>query len=478
MPKRSEPEGGGTEDARGTPRRLPWALVPLRRRAFGTLVGGYALAGLGTGMAAVAISWLAISIAHGHDTALVIGGAVAAYSLPGVVAWLAFGKYFSRWDGRKLVLAEAILRAASLGTIAALAWSGMLDPALYITLLGVSSLFGLLGVAGDLAAVVELLPADEHLAGNALVTMAGFGASIVGPALAGGLIALAGAPSAIAADAATFMLLGVAAAASRRFQPPPAEPPAAGIGVLTTLRSLVRLPSVLGITALCVVYFGIYGPVEVALPVDVTSYLHAGAGVLGGLWTLFAIGATVGALGASAVERFGVWRVIVVSVIGWGLCMVPLGLVASTTIGFVALAAGGLCYGPFLPLKQAIIQRDTPAGSLTAVAAASAMFTVPASPIGTAVGGPLVAAVGARTTLLGSGVLTVALAVVVGAALALRRFRSGRPPGPGVRRTAERARGSRHVEASPRAPAAARTPEVPHTAPGLPPSMKQTAADM
>ena len=407
----------------GTDRPRPRALAPLRYRAFSMLIGGYALSAVGDGMAMVAISWLALSIAHGRDTGLLVGGAVAAYSLPGAAAWLVLGRFFVGWDGRKLVVAEAFLRAAALGVVAALAWSGLLDPLLYIVLLGVSSLFGLLGVSGDLAAVVELLPEPEHLAGNSLVTMASFGATIVGPALAGGVIAAAGAATAVALDAASFVLLVIAAAASRRFQPPPPEPPDARSGVRATLRSLVGLPSVVGITALSVVFFAVYGPVEVALPVYVASVLHAGASVLGGYWACSAVGAALGALGTSQIERLGIWRVVVLSVLGWGACLVPLGLVESTAVGFGALAAGGLCYGPFLPLKRWIIQRDSPSGSLTAVGAASAMFTVPAAPIGTAVGGPLVAAIGARATLTGSGLVTVAVAGVAAVVLLGRGVR-------------------------------------------------------
>lgn len=37
-------------------------------------------------------------------------------------------------------------------------------------------------------------------------------------------------------------------------------------------------------------------------------------------------------------------------------------------VGFAALAVGGLMYGPFLPLKNTILQRTSPSGSLTSPA--------------------------------------------------------------------------------------------------------------
>jgi len=399
----------------------------LRSRPFATLLAGYAVSALGDGMTAVAISWLAIELAHGRNTGLLVGAAVAAYTLPGVLAGLGLGRLLTRWDPRLLVLAEAVLRTACLGAIAGAAVAGVLSPAGYVVLLGVSSLLELAAVTGSLTAVAELLPEAQRVAGNSLVTVTSFAATIVGPALAGLVIATAGAGAAIAADAGSYLVLIAAVLLSRRFQPP-APPAGPGQGMGLALRGLWHQPAVLGITAACAVFFGLYGPVEVALPVYVSQTLHAGPGVLGGYWTLFGCGATAGALAASWAQRWGLWRVCVAVIAGWGACLVPLGLTHSLVLGFATLAVGGLVYGPFLPFKQTIIQRASPPGALAGLAAASALLTVPAAPAGTALGGPLVAAIGAAPTLLASGLATIALAVVVAAALLWRRARRAASP--------------------------------------------------
>jgi hypothetical protein len=135
----------------------------------------------------------------------------------------------------------------------------------------------------------------------------------------------------------------------------------------------------------------------------VARVLHAGAGVLGGYWTLFGVGATAGALGASWIQRFGLWRVAVAVIAGWGVCLIPLGVTDSVAVGFAALAVGGLVYGPFQPIKQTIIQRRSRPGQLAAMAAASG--------------------------LLASGLATVALAGIAAAILLARRSAASRPPG-------------------------------------------------
>ena len=399
----------------------------LRSPSFATLLAGYACSAVGDGMAAVAISWLAIELSRGRDTGLLVGAAVAAYTVPGVVAGLGLGRLLTRWDPRLLVLAEAALRAVSLGLVAAGAAAGVLTPAGYIVLLGVSSLLGLLGVTGAVASVAELLPEEQRVAGNSLITLTSFAATIIGPALAGLVIATVGTAAAFGADGVSYLVLVVAVLVSRTVQrpPPPAGP---GQGMHRALRDLARRPAVLGITVTCAVFYGLYGPVEVALPVYVSRVLHAGPGVLGGYWTLFGCGATVGALGASWIQRFGLWRVAVAVIAGWGACLIPLGGTDSVAVGFAALAVGGLVYGPFQPVKQTIIQRQSPPGQLAAMAAASGLLTVPAAPLGTALGGPLVAAIGPSGTLLWSGITTLALAGVAAAVLAVRRAAASRPP--------------------------------------------------
>jgi MFS family permease len=409
----------GTRGAHPTPSGTGlWS--PLRLRPFATLVVGYAVSAVGNGMSSVTISWLAISLARGHDTGLLVGLAIASYTLPGVVVGLGLGRILSRIDPRLMVVADAGLKAVCLGTIAILALLGILAPAAYVGLLAFASLLGLLGSAGDLGSVSELLPANQLVAGNSLVSMASFGGIIIGPALAGFVIAATSPAAAIGADAASFAILVLAASVSRRVRPP--DPlPGGDQSVFRAFRTLVQTPALLGITLLCVVFFGLYGPVEVALPVFVADKLHAGAGILGGFWTLFAVGATVGALGAAWVQRFGMARVALVVTAGWGVCLLPFGFTDSVTVGFIALGVGGLIYGPFVPLKRSIMQRYSPPGSLSAIAAASGMLTVTATPVGTALGGPLVAAIGPSATLFASGVLTIAAAVVGTVALVLLR---------------------------------------------------------
>jgi predicted MFS family arabinose efflux permease len=108
-------------------------------------------------------------------------------------------------------------------------------------------------------------------------------------------------------------------------------------------------------------------------------------------------------------------RTTLLIIAGWGACLVPFAF-APRAITLVCFALGGLVYGPFVPLSYALFQSATTTANLPSLLAArSALLTV-STPLGTAVGGPIVAQLGAATTLTASGIVTVVLAAVAAVA--------------------------------------------------------------
>ncbi|GIF99912.1 MFS transporter [Catellatospora citrea] len=394
---------------------------------------------LGDGMSMVAVAWLAVQIAPAGQAGVWTGLAVAAYALPAplgaaLLAWL-----MRRLRAAQLVAADASVRAVALGTVAVLAVTGLLDPVAYVALLAVSSLLHAWGSAGVYTLVAEVLPEDDQVIGNALLSTFAQSAFVVGPGLAGGLTALAGPGWVIGVDAVSFAVLAVAAWALAARQASTAATAAGSPEASATggWRVILDRPRLLGLLAVTCAFFFLYGPVEVALPVHVAHGLHGSPGLLGLYWTVFGIGATVGSLGAVLLRHRAPWRVVVVIVVGWGAALLPLGLTDAVAPGLVGFAAGGLVYGPFTAISTALFQRGTPPHVLSRVLAARSALTAPATGLGTLVGGPVVTAVGGRPTLLISALLTIALGLSVAAVLRLSRRAAG--TGPAVAPTAGRA---------------------------------------
>ncbi len=362
---------------------------PVLRR----VLPGAALSALGDGMSAVAIAWLALRLAPESTRGLWVGAAVAAYSLPGAAGAVVLRRWLRGRGGAGLVLVNAVMRAAALGLIGCLAIAHLLDPVGYVSLLGVSSLLSAWGVAGKYTLIADLLPAEQRVAGNTVFGLADQLSLMIGPALAGVVTALAGPAVVIAADAASWVVLaisyariaplaaarpapapalavrsrGPAAAAEATASPParlpnrtPAapEPEPSGWAVI---RSSPVLP---GLLALSFVFYLLYGPIEVALPVHVASDLHGSAALLGTFWAVFGVGAVIGELSAPFLRRLPVWPTMTAIVIGWGLGLAPLGLVTPLWVALGTFFVAAVIWGPWMSLSMASAPGGQPARRL------------------------------------------------------------------------------------------------------------------
>ena len=154
--------------------------------------------------------------------------------------------------------------------------------------------------------------------------------------------------------------------------PAPAAPPPAAATTTSAWATIRSSPVLPGLLALTFVFYLLDGPIEVALPVHVTTDLHGSAALLGTIWAIFGVGAVIGELSAPFLRRWPVWPVMTAIVLGWGLALVPFGLPTPLWIGI-------------------------------------------------ALGAPLVAALGARVTLLVSALATIALGLITVAVLLTHR---------------------------------------------------------
>jgi MFS family permease len=390
------------------------------------------LSAIGDGMSVVAVAWLALRIAPAGEAGVWTALAVASYTLPATFGAAALARLVRGLAGITLVGLDATLRAVALGTIAVLAIAGELAPAVYIILLAGSSLLHAWGNAGAYTLIAELVPDEDRVNGNALLSTFIQGSYVVGPALAGGLTAWAGPGWVIAADAATFALLAVTCISARGAAVPtsPPQPSSAIAPPVSTARSgsraILSNRRLTGVLVVTCVFFFLYGPVEVALPIHIAQEIHGSAALLGTFWATFGIGAIVGALAAGLLRHQPLWKIVAVIIIGWGAALLPLGLTDSVLPGLIGFAVGGVIYGPFNAICTELFQRSSPPHLLSRVLATRTALTTPSTALGTLLGGPLVIAIGGRHTLLASALLTITLGVVV-AAMQLRRGRRSLP---------------------------------------------------
>jgi MFS family permease len=387
-------------------------------RGFRRLMPVFALSDLGDGMTVVAVVWLALVLGPEGSQGALARVAVAAYVLPGALGALVLGRWMRKLPAQRLLVTDSVLRAVFLGAVPIAHLVGVLTPTVYVGLLAASSLLHAWGKAGKHALFAPLLPDDQRLAANSVLSTSLWSAMIAGPAIAGLLVGVVSPVWIIGLDAATFAVLALQ---TGRITLPrsAASGPVADGNTRQGLSILRRQPELLGLLVVTWVFNLTFGPVEVALPLFVSGNLDAGARLLGAYWAAFGIGAVIGALALGAARRLPLWPAILGIIAGHGVGMLPFAITHTALPSLIGFAFAGLVYGPYSALSFTLIQNRAPAESLTTVLAARNAVLLTASPLGAALGGFLIDQTSAPTILVGSGALMILLVPASAAALKL-----------------------------------------------------------
>jgi MFS family permease len=385
-------------------------LQPLRRRDFALLSGGSLVSLLGDGFFYIALAWQVYAISN-VPTALSLVG--VAWTVPSVLLLLLGGAFSDRVDRRRLMIGADLIRAAAIGLMAALSAAGV------IQLWHIGALIIFVG-AGDAffnpastAIVPDLVPEDELPAANALGAMyRNLMQRLAGPALAGIVIAAFGPAAALGYDALSFVV-SAAAVFAIRTRPAP-RPAAEGAGIRETIGQVAEgvryarskpwiwATLLTGMFALLV----FLGPVEVLVPYLLKNRLTLGPDSLG---VVFA----VGGIGSMAMS-------VLVGIVGLPKLRVTV-MYAAFTFG-VAVTAG---FGVMTALWQAMLitfavqgafqlgqviwttmlQQLVPRELLGRIASLDWMMSTALVPVSFALTGPVSAALGAETTVIGAAVV-------------------------------------------------------------------------
>ena len=393
-------------------RRLPALLEPLAVRDFGLLWAGDSVSLVGDGVFVVAIAWQVYALSNA-PTALAIVGVARVVPMVGLV--LFSGALADRLDRRKLLIAGAAIPGAAVALLAALALSGTLE-LWHIWAISVATGFGraLSGPAAG-AIVPELVPAHMLVRANSLAQlMRPLALTLVGPALAGVLIAALGTGSAFAFDAATF---AVSVGALLAIRPRPRLREGVTVSLLADVREglayVRRQTWIWGTLAVATVWvLVIVGPFEVLVPYVVKNDLGAGAREFGLVYAAGGVGAIAAALGTG---QLGLpRRNVTVMLLAWGIgCGAVIGIGAATATWQAAVAMGVseslFTVGEVIWIT--LMQSLVPGELLGRVRSIDWLLSIGLLPVGFAAVGPVADLVGARETLVGAGVLSMVLAL-------------------------------------------------------------------
>ncbi len=402
-------------------------LAPLAHRDYRRLVGGMSVSLLGDGLFLVALAWQVYALS---DTPTALATIGIAMTVPTVICLLVGGAVSDRYDRRLVMLVADAVRAVLLAALAALAATGTLQLwQLLVTVIFYGAATAFFNPASD-ALVPQLLPAESLAQANSLDQLIRpLALRLVGPALGGVLVGALGTAAAFGLDAASFAI-SIAALISIAPRPASAAADVRRVGreIEAGLR-YVRSHAWLWATLLsaAIAYLLFMGPTEVLLPYIVKNRLSDGAADLGLVFAAGGLGSLACATGVGQLGlprrtltfMYATWTVATLAVAGYGLARSLWGLMLASVLFNTLETAGTIAWATAK-------QRHVPAALLGRVSSLDWLISIGLLPVSYALTGPVSAAIGLRTTLLGAGLLG---ALVTFAPLLLRDVRrlEGRP---------------------------------------------------
>jgi MFS transporter, ENTS family, enterobactin (siderophore) exporter len=302
------------------------------------LIGGRTISELGSAIATVGAAVQVYGMAH---SSLAVGALGMAAAVPMLVGMLAGGAAADATDRRLLILGTEATAGVIVAGLAVNAASGHPQLWLLFVLAAASGAVAGLGAPARSAAVPTLVTAEQLPAAAALNATVNKAAALVGPALAGLVIARFGVAATFGADAASYLACALMAARLRPLRPDGGGRRAGlgsfaeGLGYLRHNRLVAGLLFV-DVTAM------VFGMPSALFPAIGTGRFHGGATTVGMLYAAPAAGALAGALTSGWIARVRhAGRVLLASVMVWGLAVCGFGLAPSLLAALVWLALAG-----------------------------------------------------------------------------------------------------------------------------------------
>jgi predicted MFS family arabinose efflux permease len=338
-------------------------LTPLRRsRDFRALIAGLGVSTFGTQLTAVSVPYQVYGLTH---SSLYVGLVSLAQLFPLIFGSLFGGSLVDALDRRRMLLVVEALGALS---SAGLALNADFGPALWPLFLFPAVTAALSGM--DSSARNAMVPGMVGLAAvpaaNAMFQALFQAGGIVGPALAGLLLAGAGVRAVYWVDVVSY-LIALAAVLAISPQPPPsggvtgAAPTRPGWrSTMEGLRFVRRSQPALG-AYLIDLNAMVFGMPRALFPALAATVFGGGAATVGLLYAAPGAGALLGALTSGWVGR--VRRqgfAVICAVIVWGLAIAGFGVVRFLPLALLLLAVAGLADVVSAVFRNTIIQFAAP----------------------------------------------------------------------------------------------------------------------
>jgi len=387
-------------------------LGALRHRNYRLFLTGQIISTVGTWMQSVAMPWLALELTH---SGLLVGLVLAAQFTPVLVGGPFGGLVADRYRKRNVLLATQSLFTIPSFVLFAVSATGHAQYWMVIVAAFATGTINLFDVPARQAFVIEMVGRQDLMNAIALNSSVFNASAVIGPAIAGLVIAAVGVPicflansvSYLAAIVALLLMRDLPQVATQHHEQPLLKRVAEGA-------VYARQEPVVGMLLIAVAVFSLFAMNRLTLiPLFADQVLHVGAHGFGFLLASMGLGALVGALTLAFSQTLGAdprrqfWMAMI-----WVVALLEFSISRVFVISMATLFVAGYCQISFVATANNRIQTLTPDHLRGRVMSLYAQALMGVGPLGSTQAGALATLFGAPWAMaIGA---TIAGAVVLG----------------------------------------------------------------
>jgi MFS family permease len=391
-------------------------LGALRHRNYRLFLTGQVISTVGTWMQSVAMPWLALELTH---SGLLVGLVLAAQFTPVLIGGPFGGVVADRYRKRNVLLATQSLFTIPSFALFAVSATGHAQYWMVIVAAFATGAINMFDVPARQAFVIEMVGRQDLMNAIALNSSVFNASAVIGPAIAGLVIAAVGVPICFLANSVSYLAAIVALLMMRDL--PAIEPHMAQLPFPKRLlegASYARHHPVVGMLLVAVAVFSLFAMNRLTLiPLFADQVLHVGAHGFGFLLASMGLGALVGALTLAFFPDLGadprrqLWMAMI-----WVVALLEFSISRAFVLSMGALFVAGYCQISFVATANNRIQTLTPDHLRGRVMSLYAQALIGVGPVGSTQAGALATLFGAPWAMAIGAI--IAGAVVLGIAIA------------------------------------------------------------
>lgn len=400
------------ESASGVPVSR-WSVMfrALRYRNFQLFFGGQLISLVGTWMDNIAEAWLVYRLT---GSSLLLGTVAFAGQIPVFLLAPIGGMVADRWDRRRVVIATQSTSMVLAGILAGLTLSGRVkvwEVILLASLMGVVNAFD---IPARQAFLVDMVGREDLMNAIALNSSMFNGARVIGPAIAGILVASIGEGWCFFSNSVSYiaviaglLMMRISRRAVEGHHASAFEHIAEGFRFVRRTAPILALLLLLGLVSLVAM------PYSVLMPIFAARILHGNARTLGTLMGATGIGALTGALvlaSRTGLKGLGNW--VAVSCGGFGVALILFSFSHWYWLSDILLVPVGFAMMVQMASSNTLIQAMVPDRLRGRTMAVYSMMFMGMAPLGSLLSGALAGRIGAPWTVALGGVGAIAGAII------------------------------------------------------------------